>query len=183
MLKDPQQKDQVPHHYLHFCTPNPYDIWRCYHSQEKGYTFFSKPHSFYSHISLFISDKTLLRDTFESEIHTITWSDHAHVSIQLDKKIDNPAMSMWRNYPTLMSTAPNLDYLKDLNALSTIDPFLIWATHKAFICGILIKLSPQAKRQRTLQLDKSLTRIDNHNAENKKHPSPAISNQLLANFL
>lgn len=50
-----------------------FDIWRCQHSMERDFTFFSKPHCTYFRINLFMGDQQLLQDAIETKIHTITW--------------------------------------------------------------------------------------------------------------
>lgn len=63
-----------------------YDVWRCCHAAERDYTFFSPRHNTYSRIDLFVTDKWLLQNIHTSHIHTITWSDHAPISVKIINK-------------------------------------------------------------------------------------------------
>lgn len=53
-----------------------FDVWRCHHTTERNYTFFSTTHNSYSRIYYFLVDKWLLQRINNSDIAEITWSDH-----------------------------------------------------------------------------------------------------------
>lgn len=155
------------------------------HASEREFTFFSKPHCTYSRIDLFLGNKQLLQDTIDSVIHTTTWSDHAPISITLGEKQESIIFNNWRNNPHLISLPDNnvqiQNQLKDffhLNASSVSNPFTLWASHKALIRGVLIKISSQAKCQRTQQLTNLLDDIKILESNNKKAPNPSTSNKL-----
>lgn len=80
-----------------------YDIWRCQHSMEKDFIFFSKPHHTYSRIDLFLGDKQLLQDALDS----ITWSEHEPMMLTLGEKQEGMFFTNWHNNPYLMSTPVN----------------------------------------------------------------------------
>lgn len=60
-----------------------HDIWRCVNSGEKDFTYYSDPHKSYSRIDLFVSDLSLLKNVVSANIHPITWSDHAPISLSI----------------------------------------------------------------------------------------------------
>lgn len=60
-----------------------FDVWRCYHGSEKDYTYFSPHHKSYSRIDMFLAHKWLLQKLSLSVIHTMTWSDHAPITISI----------------------------------------------------------------------------------------------------
>lgn len=62
---------------------NLYDTWRFIHSSEKDFTHYSYLHQAYSRIDPILSNLTLLQRSLSVRIHSITWSDHAPVSIVL----------------------------------------------------------------------------------------------------
>lgn len=69
-----------------------FGIWRYQHAMERDFTFFSKPHCTYSRTDLFVGDKQLLQDATETNIQSITWSDHAPISMTLG---DRTALEEW----------------------------------------------------------------------------------------
>lgn len=60
-----------------------YEVWRCHHTSEKDFTFFSTPHIAYSRIDYLLVDKYMLGKVSRSQIGNITWSDHAPVRITI----------------------------------------------------------------------------------------------------
>lgn len=65
----------------------------------------------------------------------------------------------------------------DFNKSSVTNPSL-WSAHKSYIRGTLIKLSTQAKRQRTQQLTELLDNIGKLDPINKTNPTPTISTKI-----
>lgn len=62
---------------------NLFDVWRCLHTTERDYSYFSTSHNFYSRIDLFIVDKWLLQKIQDASIREISWSDHAPIIISI----------------------------------------------------------------------------------------------------
>lgn len=66
----------------HFFAANDlYDVWRCHHGSEKDFTYFSLHHKSNLRINIFLTDKWLLQKISTSVIHTMTWSDHAPITV------------------------------------------------------------------------------------------------------
>lgn len=72
-----------------------HDAWRCYHANERDYTFFSPSHNSYSGIDRFLLYKWLLQNVQSSEIHAITWSDHAPINMILSNSPSQPNSYTW----------------------------------------------------------------------------------------
>lgn len=64
------------------------------------------------------------------------------------------------------------------NAPSVSDPFTLWKCHKAYMRGILMKISSVTKKQRNQQLSELLLQTDKLNLVKEKSPDPTISSQL-----
>lgn len=58
------------------------DAWRLLHPGERDYTFFSKPHQTYSRIDYFLIPHRDLHAIKETNIGSITWSDHAPITLR-----------------------------------------------------------------------------------------------------
>lgn len=58
-----------------------YNVWRCFHSNERDFAFFSSPHLSYMRIDLFLVDHQTLCKVVSSSINNITWSDHASINL------------------------------------------------------------------------------------------------------
>lgn len=98
--------------------------------------------------------------------------------------MDKPLFTLC-NDPQLMAISSNtseinkhLRYFFDVNVVSDTDLFLLWSTHKAYIRRILIKLSSQAKPQRTRQMTELLDTINKLELVNKSNPTPATRNNI-----
>lgn len=131
-----------------------FDVWRCHHGSEKDFTYFSPRHNSYSRIDLFLTDKWLLQNISASVIHTVTWSDHAPISISITDMPPQRNTFLWRaNNYILQHPTYSLDIEKhisdyfDLNKGSVGDPVTVWNAHKAVIRGIVMKLSSVCKKK------------------------------------
>lgn len=60
-----------------------YDAWRCLHSSERDYSFFSACHRVYTQLDLFLTEKWLTPKITASMINDITLSDHALVMLSV----------------------------------------------------------------------------------------------------
>lgn len=73
-----------------------YDVWRCNHPDEKAFTLFSGPHWSYSRIALILTDLPSLYKVKIATIGTITWSDHAPITIELDEQNNVAPTILWQ---------------------------------------------------------------------------------------
>lgn len=51
-----------------------YDPWRCLHTTERDYSYYSRVHNSYSRIDMFLTDKFHLQRVIKAELRSITWS-------------------------------------------------------------------------------------------------------------
>lgn len=125
---------------------NLYAVWRCYHSTEKDFTFFSQIHLSYSRIDMFLLDTFLLQQISKSEIGCITWTDHAPVSITARNHGFSTRANRGKNDvhlftdPVIITDIKNslIEYLST-NDTEDTNPLVLWNAHKAFIMGLLVK--------------------------------------------
>lgn len=162
-----------------------YDAWRCLHAGERDYTFFSSPHRVYSRIDLFLVDRNTLAQTTSTTINTITWSDHASITISIKDDSNCNVPNMWRSNTYLMQQleAKNAinQHLKEffsVNESSVQDQFILWNSHKAYIRGIFIQLGAKAKRQQQQRVKELTDKIYLLETRNKQNTSPILSQQL-----
>lgn len=63
-----------------------FDAWRSLNDSERDYSFYSNSQRSYSRIDLFLVDKYTFQSISKAQIGSITWSDHAPDSIELQSK-------------------------------------------------------------------------------------------------
>lgn len=164
---------------------NLFDVWRCQHSTERDFTIFSNVHHTYSRIDLFLVDKFMLQKIEKSNIHVITLSDHAPISISVgDQGIETRA-NRWRYDIFTLSHQENLKSIRralneyfEFNADSVEDPFTLWNAHKVYIRGLLIQMNSRLKRQQRKWLNDLLTTIQNFETSNKQNTTQKTRDSL-----
>lgn len=156
-----------------------HDIWRYSHSTEKDYTFYSNPNKTHSRIDLFLVDSFSLPRVLTTEIGVITWSDHAPITLSLDTAYNTSSRPPWRlnlyvlkNKENIATISSQLEEFFSINAPSVSSPTTVWCAHKAFIRGILMKLTARQKRIREQKLTKLVADLQIADANFKAHPSP-----------
>lgn len=139
----------------------------------------------YSRIDIFLTDKWLLQNISASTIHTVTWSDHAPISINLFSKPSHPHTCMWWTNNYLLQDTTNaaslcrhLDNFFSLNSNLVIDPATAWTAHEAIFRGIFIQLGSHAKKKRMQRLDELTTAITASESLNKTNPSPYLQSKI-----
>lgn len=72
------------------------DVWTIQHNNVRDYTFYSTVHATYSRLDFFLVEHWLLEEVVGTNIGTMTFSDHAPVSLHL--KIGEPQKqgNSWR---------------------------------------------------------------------------------------
>lgn len=122
------------------------DVWRVQHPAQHDYTFYSAPHNSYSIIDYVLISQSLLPAVVNSTIGTLTVSDHAPVS--LDLQLSKPANRPWTwklNESLLQEgqlrnkLSSELIRIFNKNDSEEISPLILWETHKCVMRGILIK--------------------------------------------
>lgn len=162
-----------------------YDAWRCMHAGKRDYTFFSSPHRVYSRINLFLVDHGTLTQVTSTTFNTITWSDHASITLSMSDETVCNVPHMWRSNTYLMQQldfrnviSKHLREFFSINDSSVQDQFALWNAHKAYIRGIFIQLGARAKRQQQQHIKELTDKIFLLESCNKQKPSHPISQQL-----
>lgn len=90
------------------CTPlhseDLFDVWRCNHSAERDFNFFSPRHN--THIDTFLIDRWILQQVSSSSILDITWSDRAAISIYVEEKEFCKPIYIWRCNRIILTLIP-----------------------------------------------------------------------------
>lgn len=130
-----------------------FDTWRYYHASKRDYAFYSPVHKSFSRIDMFMMDRQSLQLVDRCDIGTITWSDHA--SITLTIHINNPSSApfIWKNNTCLLANPEikkivsyKLEEFFTLNSSSVPEGFTLWNAHEAYIRGILIQISSRLRK-------------------------------------
>lgn len=141
-----------------------FDAWRCYHANERGYTFYSPVHKSFSRIDFFLVDRRSL--PLDTKCDTTTRSDHTPITLSLHLPNPCPASFMWKNNTYLLKQPDSNKHITSkleeffaLNVPSVNNGFTLWNAHKAVMRGILIQISSRWKRERSKLLDTLLISI------------------------
>lgn len=120
-------------------------------------------------------------------IHAATWSDHSPISISIEDTIKTHASYQWRVNNSLLQhkdySSEIADQIKeffDINSKSVADPAVVWRAHRAFMRGILMKISAVHKRKRTQRIDDITTKIQALDSLHKSSRHLPIPDQLLS---
>lgn len=163
-----------------------YDIWRCLHGSERDFTFLSAAHSSYSHIDFFFTDKRSLQNVLSASIGTISWSDHAPITLQFDTKLRNTPPPLWRLNTSLLEdkvlcqkiVKEHHDFF-NYNDSPEMNRFTLWNAYKVYMRGVLIKMASYVKRQRMKQISDLLHAITLKERDNKLKPDPQLTQAIL----
>lgn len=102
-------------------------VWRCQHSTERDYSYFSNVHSTNSRIYLFLVDKFLLQNVSVSSIHNSTWSDHAPISIVVEGPRTETRANRRKNDVFVVEHPKHkLKIANKLQEFFKLIPFLCW---------------------------------------------------------
>lgn len=157
-----------------------FNPWRCLRTTERDYTHYSMVHS-YSRIDFFLTHVYTLQTIGKADIHNITWSDHAPVTIEV---VDTSTVShkpLWRNN-TFLLLQPELrdeieGKIQEYFALGDCSPTTVWCAHKAVIRGTLIQIASREKKKNEKTLQKSIADLE------AQHKIPNSSSSLVLNRL
>lgn len=115
-----------------------------------------------------------------------TWSNHAPISITIEDSNLQRNTYLWRAHNYVLQhekySPENSDHLAEFFALnkgSVSDPGMVSSTHKAYIRGLLIKLSSLHKK-RTQLLDELTSQIMTLEQQHKANPQTPQTDKLLS---
>lgn len=167
-----------------------YDPWRCHHSNERNYSFFSNPHKSYSRIDFLLVDKFTLMKVTSSSIEEIVWSDHAPVGLVVSNGPHAPQASQWRLKTEVLYDKSCLERIGEahdefflLNEDCGVDVALTWCSYKAVLRGVLIQQTAYLRKKQRGEIDSLLTRIKENKAKNKSSPSLSVTASLATDRL
>uniref|UniRef100_A0A8C5LVW1 Reverse transcriptase domain-containing protein n=1 Tax=Leptobrachium leishanense TaxID=445787 RepID=A0A8C5LVW1_9ANUR len=152
-----------------------FDVWRLFHPGEVGHTFFSMAHKIYSRIDYVLVQGETLNRIRDCSIGTISWSDHAPVTIELSDCYDARGKAPWRLNESLLARVDVREEISQAlvhyfneNGSTEVPVGTVWQAHKAVIRGILIKWGSRLKRQHTEQRLTLLKDIDRADVTHKQ---------------
>uniref|UniRef100_A0A8C5QP47 Reverse transcriptase domain-containing protein n=1 Tax=Leptobrachium leishanense TaxID=445787 RepID=A0A8C5QP47_9ANUR len=154
------------------------DVWRVQHPSVKDYTYFSPVHYTYSRIDCILTSASCLPLVISSSIGSITWSDHADVSLQL-RPFAPAAGRRWRLDPFLLDKPGVRDSVREtlqdyfrLNDIDDISMQVLWAAHKLVIRGALLGLASHLKKQKLADIQDLQRQLREREMTHKTSPSP-----------
>ena len=93
------------------------DAWRSCHPMLKEYTFFSPVHHSYSRLDYFLTSNSTMMEISDTQIHPITISDHAPVTLTITKKTAAPPSRQWKFNTSLLKDP---DFIKFFERVDNI---------------------------------------------------------------
>uniref|UniRef100_A0A8C5LTY6 Endonuclease/exonuclease/phosphatase domain-containing protein n=1 Tax=Leptobrachium leishanense TaxID=445787 RepID=A0A8C5LTY6_9ANUR len=163
------------------------DCWRATHTEDKDYTYFSHPAQIYSRLDYFFLPHYYLPDLQLVQIGSMTWSDHAPVTLRLLSPLHRPTVPAWRLNDFLLTdplTSNDCEqtlalYFQD-NETPNVSPLSIWEAHKCVIRGFYIRKASEHKKHREAATVDLLTRIHQLETLHKESLDPAQLTDLTA---
>ena len=115
------------------------DVWKYKHPRDRDYTFYSHPHSTYSRIDNFFMPINESFRPLDYQIHNLTLSDHAPVSVVWD--VGGVATSCrWRLNTSLLgipafktSLRDEFNFNLESNDKEDSSPIILWDAAKAVL--------------------------------------------------
>lgn len=160
------------------------DIWRFLHPKQRDYTFFSHPHGTYSRIDYFFMPKSEVYRARECEIHNISLSDHAPVSLIWEVG-QRPSCSRWRLNTSLLGRPEIKTYIRhefeqylEINDKPDTSPITLWEAAKAVLRGKIISCSSTLKKRRIEKQNKLEQKIKILEIQHKQNPTTENLKQL-----
>lgn len=129
------------------------DTWRSLHPDAREYTHYSHSQNSFSRIDYFMLPPSIQKRTKDIDIHGISITDHALLSLKLQIHTRYKQQNIWR-YPTYLKddqkfieymTGAWEEYTKN-NETHTCTPTLFWEAGKAFLRGEIIAYSIAYKK-------------------------------------
>lgn len=122
---------------------------------ERDYRHFSAVHNSYSRIDFFLTDMYTLQKVQAADIHNITWSDHAPMTIEVVDDSKSSQKLLWRNNTFLLSHPKIKDEIAEKiteffkhNDNGECSPMTIWCAHKTFARGVLIQIASRERKNK-----------------------------------
>uniref|UniRef100_A0A8C5WKN8 Endonuclease/exonuclease/phosphatase domain-containing protein n=1 Tax=Leptobrachium leishanense TaxID=445787 RepID=A0A8C5WKN8_9ANUR len=163
-----------------------FDIWRILHPDDCDYSFYSGAHKTYSRIDYFFVTADLLNLVSDCKLGSMSWSDHAPITLQLPDSRAPTGRSPWRLNESLMSRPEVVEdvqrtlenYFKE-NTTPDVNPLTIWQAHKTVVRGVLIKWGSYFKKQNSSHRLTLLHQIHQATTLHKKQTDPITRSTLV----
>uniref|UniRef100_A0A8C5PJ08 exodeoxyribonuclease III n=1 Tax=Leptobrachium leishanense TaxID=445787 RepID=A0A8C5PJ08_9ANUR len=162
-----------------------YDAWRIINPSTRDFTFFSPVHSSYSRIDLCLIHGSTVPRLLAACIGSITWSDHAPIT--LDFEADYPARGLgtWRLNDSLIVRGADVSetsaVLREYFVLNVTDEVAIssaWLAHKAVVRGHLIQRGAARKKALNAQTTSLQRQISDLESQHKTNPTYDLLSRL-----
>uniref|UniRef100_A0A8C5P8P1 Reverse transcriptase domain-containing protein n=1 Tax=Leptobrachium leishanense TaxID=445787 RepID=A0A8C5P8P1_9ANUR len=163
-----------------------FDIWRIRHPGESDYSFYSGAHKTYSRIDFFFVNADLLALISDTTIGSMSWSDHAPITLLLPDSRPPLGHCPWRLNESLLSRPEVAEdvkctlknYFKE-NSTPDVSPLTLWQAHKTVVRGVLIKWGSHYKKLNATHRLTLLRQIHQVTTLHKKHLNPADRSTLV----
>lgn len=157
------------------------DPWRKNNPKSRDYTFYSNPHGSYSRIDFFYVSQQHIHKVLKCDIHNITISDHAPISLTMALDIE-PTFRHWRLNVSLLSSdnvvkeiKQNLTEHFQINDNGEVSPSILWEGGKAVMQGKIIEISSRLKRARLKKQGELENKVKELEREHKEHQISPLS--------
>lgn len=164
------------------------DAWRLLNPSGRDYTFFSSPHSTYSHIDYFFISKNIVPSLLKCTIGNILISDHAPVFLDLMPLDIIKRSYRWRLNFTLLHIPAFKDLLKEqidfylstnLNSAPSVG--VAWEALKAYVRGVIIQYASAKKKlehNKLSELEGRIKEAENNLKQKMNHGNLRLLVQL-----
>lgn len=130
------------------------DVWRHTNPMIREYTHFSHPQQSFARIDYILTTTGLMPKIADTEIHEISISDHAIVSIKLENTKPHAQQHISKYPSSLANNAEFNQFIKkeweeysQYNDAHKLNPTLFWEAGKAFMRGRIISNVAAFKRE------------------------------------
>ncbi|CAG5927165.1 unnamed protein product, partial [Menidia menidia] len=142
------------------------DIWRHFNPSIKSFTFHSLPHSTMTRIDYLFMSNHLVHLVEETEIGTISLSDHAPFRLAMHPPRPLDRTASWRLNRLLLLNEDftklleeQTDIFLEFNDNNNTDPRLVWDAYKAYMRGIIISYSSRKRKEQLAEQNKIENKI------------------------
>lgn len=120
-----------------------------------------------------------------ADIHNITWSDHAPITIDIVDTNKTNFAPLWHNNTYFLSQPQIKEEIQTkleeyflFNEHLGTHPLTVWCAHKAFSRGTLIQIAAREKRKKTQVISQLHKRISDLETKHKQAADHSLLQQL-----
>lgn len=160
------------------------DVWRTLNPTEKDYTFHSKQYDIYSRLDYFFILKNEMSRVQHCNIHQITLSDHALISLIIEIgrgkcrmlwRLNN-SLLLLKDFKTKIKTV--IEEYVEINDTGEINALIIWEGLKAVTRGEIICFSSRKKKEREKKVENLELKIKDLEQAHKVGGAPSVLVEL-----